>query len=115
MLPELIHAGRALSKRPGYTLSIVLTLAIGIGATTLMFSLVDAVLLRPLPFADPARLVVLTGVAGPQRAPRGASVPEARDWRTMSSSLTGLSIRDDYSLNMRVGEQAVRVDAELVS
>jgi predicted permease len=115
MLRELTYATRTLLKRPAYALSIVLTLAIGIGATTLMFTLVDAALIRPLPFADSSRLVLLTGVAGPQRAPRGASVPETRDWRSMNASLTDLSIYDEYSLNMRVGEDAIRVEAELVS
>jgi hypothetical protein len=65
----LLYACRTLFKRPGYELSIVLTLAIGIGATTLMFSLVDAALIRPLPFADSERLVMLTGVAGPRQSP----------------------------------------------
>jgi predicted permease len=115
MLRETVFACRTLLKRPGYALSIVLTLAIGIGATTLMFSLVDAALLQPLPFTDSNRLVVLTGVAGPQRAPRGGSVPEVLDWRAMNTSLQDVSLYNAYSLNMRSGNEAYRVQAELVS
>ena len=84
MLHELILAIRTLSKRPGYSLAVVATLALGIGATTVMFSVADAALLRPLPFRDPDRLVFLTGVAGPQRSPRGGSFPEVADWRALA-------------------------------
>jgi hypothetical protein len=54
---ELRRAARGFARTPGFTLAAVATLALGIGATSAMFSVVDAVLLRPLPFAEPERRV----------------------------------------------------------
>lgn len=115
MLHDVVVAVRTLIKRPAYSLSIVLTLGIGIAATTVVFSLLDAVVLRPLPFDGPDRLVSLTGVAGPQRGPRGASFPEIADWRTLNRTLQDVSIHDEISLNLQIGAEAMRVDAEMVS
>jgi len=56
---DLRFAIRQLRKTPGFTLTVVFTLALGIGATTAIFSLVQGILLRPLPFSDPGRLVLL--------------------------------------------------------
>src|SRR5687768_11224253 len=112
---DLRYAFRTIRTRPGFAAAVIATLALGIGASTAMFSIVDAALLRRLPFDDPGRLVVLWGVAGPERDIRGASIPEARDWGAQATSLSAVSLYDETSLNLRTGDGAVRVEAEMVS
>jgi hypothetical protein len=57
-LKDVAIAARILLKRPGYTLTAVLTIALGVGASTTIFSVTNAVLLRPLPYRDPGKLVI---------------------------------------------------------
>lgn len=114
-LQDLRYALRTLRMRPGFTLAAVTTLALGVGASTAVFSLVDAALLRPLVFAEPERLVIMWGVAGPERDIRGASMPEIADWRERSRSFERVSVYDASPVNLRRGDEAERISAEFVS
>jgi len=115
MINDFRFALRALRRRPTYTAAVVLTLALGIGTSSAVFSLFDAALIRPLPFADPSRLAMLWGVAGPGRDIRGASYPELSDWRTLNRSFTDVAGYDEISLNLATTGEPRRVEAEMVS
>jgi len=86
---DLRYAARMLRRQPGFTMAAVLTLALGIGANSAMFALVDATLLRPLPLPDPERLVVLSERSETSR--RGfVAAPNLRDWRDRSQSFEAI-------------------------
>jgi predicted permease len=81
---------RALSRSPGFALSVVLTLALGIGATVALFTVVNAVLLEPLPFPDSTRLVQVWRAELPNLTFGSASVARFVDWRARQRAFTGL-------------------------
>ncbi|MGH7129766.1 MAG: ABC transporter permease, partial [Planctomycetaceae bacterium] len=112
---DLRYTVRKLRRNPGFALVAVATLALGIGASTAIFSVVDAALLRALPFAEPDRLTVILGVAGPDRDVRGGSWPEVRDWKTLSRSFSDVSIYDETTLNLSGMGAAEMLEAEIVS
>ena len=91
---DIRYALRQLRKSPGFALTAVLTLAFGIGATTAIFSIVEGVLLRPLPFADPARLVAfgdkLAGTDFGQNGIDGVTAPETGVYERETQGFTAL-------------------------
>jgi putative ABC transport system permease protein len=92
---------RMLLKKPGFTLTAVITLALGIGATSTIFSFVNGILLRPLPYQDSGRLVSLDETA-PKRGitSMGVSFPNFLDWREQNRVFTGVAAYGgaDYTL-----------------
>jgi putative ABC transport system permease protein len=90
VIADVRLALRGLRQRPGFTTAVVLTLAIGIGATTTMFSVVDGVVLRPLPYPEHNRLAVLgTTFRGGDRL-NGVSLPNYQDWRDQGRSFESM-------------------------
>jgi putative ABC transport system permease protein len=91
-LQDLRYAARALRKNPGFTAIAALTLALGVGATTAIFSVVNAVMLRPLPFTEPDRLVRIWESNVERGWPTFAvSHPNFLDWRSQSRAFESLA------------------------
>ena len=91
---DLRFAIRQLRKSPGFALTTILTLALGIGATTAIFSLLNAVLLQPLPFPHPDRLMSLSSSdtsASKAGVPSSVSYPDFFDWRTHNHSFEAIA------------------------
>ncbi len=88
---DVRFALRMLAKSPGFTAVAILTLALGIGANTAIFSVVDAFLLRPLPVQNADRLTVIAVQTGPDSIPAEVSYPDYRDYRDQSDAFTAIS------------------------
>src|SRR5580693_8105774 len=99
ILQDLKFAIRMLVKSPGFTVVAILTLALGIGANTAIFSIVNAVLLRPLPFKNSSQLVVLREtykIVGNV----SVSYPDFLDWRQQSDSFAAMSVINNVNFNL---------------
>ena len=113
---DLRFAVRTLRRSPGYTTAAVMTLALGIGANTSMFSVVKGVLLDPLPFTDGDRLVLLQQSAPKSnRAAVGVSIPELQDYRARLASVTNLVEYHGMSFVLLNQGEPDRVDTGVVS
>src|ERR1700752_4198769 len=118
MSQDLRYALRTLVQTPAFTVIVVLTLALGIGANTAIFSLTDQVLLRLLPVKSPERLVVLDGPGAFQGRTfnnNTFSYPMYRDFRDRTTVFSGTIARFPAPLTMMTEGQAERVSGELVS
>lgn len=107
---------RALLKRPLFLTTAVLTLALGLGASTAVFSVVESALLQPLPFREADRLAIVWGVAGQERDIRGGSPIEIRDWDEGVDALGPLAYYNATTLNVTGDEgPSTQLSTETVS
>jgi predicted permease len=118
ILRDLRYTLRALARTPGFTAVAVLTLALGIGANTAIFTLLDQVLLRLLPVKEPQQLVLLTMRGrhyGSNWGGNAISHPMFRDFREHNEVFSDMFCRFANSASLSFGQQAERVSVELVS
>ena len=111
---DLRYALRSLRRQPGHTAVAVLTLALGIGASTAIFSLVNAIVLRPLPFRDPGTLFT----AATRRATdtnRPFTIPDFMDYREQNHTLEGLAAYGTWSANLTGAAEPERLQGMKIS
>ncbi|MFL6278205.1 MAG: ABC transporter permease [Blastocatellia bacterium] len=113
LLQDLRFGIRMLVKNPGFTIVAVITMALGIGANTALFSVVNGVLLKSLPFKDPDRLVFAMETNAKFPPPGvGSSTLNYRDWKEQNQSFETLSARQGFIANLTSSDQPERIQGE---
>ncbi|HET8964590.1 MAG TPA: ABC transporter permease, partial [Candidatus Acidoferrum sp.] len=112
---DIRYALRQLRKNLSFTAVAVLTLALGIGANTAVFSVVDAVMLRPLPYHQPERLIEAQSISTHNPQPNAVSYPDFFDWRSLNHTLEHLVSYHDNEFTLTGRDRPVQVDAQVVS
>ena len=111
LLRDIRYGVRSLLKRPGFTAIAVITLALGIGANTAIFSVVNGVLLRPLPYVEAERLIVPWGTRVNMQARTNVSYPDLVDWQAQTKTLEYIAAYNSAGALLREGD----TEAELIS
>jgi predicted permease len=116
LLGDLRYALRMMRKNPGFAAVALLTLALGVGANTAIFSVIDAVLLNRLPYHDPGRLVMLWE----QNSQRGwfhniVSAANFKDWRSQNDVFSGMAAIDERNFDISGNGQPLEVEGEQVT
>jgi putative ABC transport system permease protein len=116
MMSDLVYAVRGLRKKPLFTAAAVLTLALGIGANSAIFTVVNAVLLRPLPYPAPDRLMMLWAYNPRQGYDKDvSSYPNFDDWRRQSASFEGMSAYFDASFTLTQAGDPAQIEGAIVT
>ena len=109
---DLRYGARMLMKQSGFTLIAVLSLALGIGANTALFSVINAVLLRPLPFHEPDRLAMIWEDASFIGFPQDTPAPgNFADWKAQTQTFTDIAARGNRSFNLTGGGEPEKIQA----
>ncbi|MGH9833247.1 MAG: ABC transporter permease, partial [Blastocatellia bacterium] len=111
---DLRYGVRMLAKHPGFTFVAVMTLALGIGANSAIFSVVDAVLLRPLKFKEPEQLVRIWETL-PQGGTGTVSPPNLKDWREQNDTLAAIAAFSTPNFNLQSHDSPERVPGAAVT
>ena len=114
MFQDLRYGVRMLLKNPGFTAVVVMTLALGIGANAALFSVVNGVLLNPLPFPQPEQLVTLHQ-SKPNFETGAIPYPNFRDWQKENRTFSAMAISRGFGFSLIGAGEAERVSARLVS
>ncbi len=115
LVDDLRYAIRQMFKSPGFAAVAIITLALGIGANTAVFSVIDAVILRPLPYDKPERLISAQSAATQDPAVKSVSYPDFFDWRAQNRTLEHLVSYHDNSFTLTGVARPTRVQGEVVS
>src|SRR3954470_16001040 len=99
LLADIRYGARARVKRPGFPAVAIVTMALGIGANTAIFTVVNALLLRPPAYVEPDRIVTLW-ITSPNIERESASLPDFVDWRAQSTSFSTLAAATLGSVNV---------------
>ena len=108
-------SGRSYRRSPVYTMVALLTFALGIGISTAAFSIIDAIVLRPLPYPEPDRIVTISSQDSLGRAIAAVSAPNFYDWREQSRSFEAMALYETRRRAVLRGDGAVYVDGATVS
>src|SRR3954453_21384842 len=103
---DLRYALRSLGKNPGFTILAVLVMALGIGANTAVFSVVNSVLLKPLDYRDPDRIVTVRTYWTNSGRGLQVSAPDFHDWHDQSSAFSAMAYYYGYETAVSVGKSA---------
>ena len=116
ILQDLRYGLRTMQRNPGFSLVVVFTLAVGIGANAAIFSVVNTVLLQPLPYHQPESIIQVWGSFPERGWPRfGASFYDLEDWRTESSAFETIAAYNSRQGNLYGGDRPERVNYTMVS
>src|SRR5438552_14350220 len=110
MLQDLRYALRQLARSPSFTIVAVLTLALGIGANAAVFSIINALFYRPLPFAEPDRLALIVKHFSPSdRGQLYIDPPSLVDWTADTSVFQGVALITGAAVNLSAADQPERL------